>query len=45
MATDKEKGDGKACRPACPVCGGELIRIRAKLQSSRSHTICESGRG
>ena len=36
-------------RPACPVCGGSLIEIRAKLQCSRCHTICETccegGRG
>lgn len=34
---------------ACPVCGGRLIEIRAKLQCSRCHTICETccegGRG
>ncbi|HVV99076.1 MAG TPA: hypothetical protein VHB77_01980 [Planctomycetaceae bacterium] len=33
----------------CPACGGELIEIRAKLQCSRCHTICETccegGRG
>ena len=33
----------------CPVCDGELIEIRAKLQCSRCHTICETccegGRG
>jgi hypothetical protein len=36
-------------RPACPVCGGQLIEIRAKLQCSHCHTICETccegGRG
>lgn len=36
-------------RPGCPVCGGKLIEIRAKLQCSRCHTICETccegGRG
>ena len=36
-------------KPACPVCGGTLIEIRAKLQCSRCHTICETccegGRG
>lgn len=36
-------------KPACPVCGGSLIEIRAKLQCSRCHTICETccegGRG
>ncbi|MDZ4849900.1 MAG: hypothetical protein SGI77_11425 [Pirellulaceae bacterium] len=39
----------KKCRPACPVCGGSLIEIRAKLQCSKCHTICETccegGRG
>lgn len=37
------------CRPACPVCGGSLIDIRAKLQCSKCHRICETccegGRG
>jgi len=36
-------------KPACPMCGGHLIEIRAKLQCSRCHTICETccegGRG
>jgi hypothetical protein len=35
--------------PVCPVCGGRLIEIRAKLQCSQCHTICETccegGRG
>lgn len=35
--------------PACPVCGGELIDIRGKLQCTRCHRICETrcegGRG
>jgi hypothetical protein len=34
---------------ACPVCGGRLIEIRAKLVCSRCRTICETccegGRG
>ena len=48
---DEKKCDLKprVPRPACPVCGGELIEIRAKLQCSRCHTICETccegGRG
>lgn len=33
----------------CPVCGGQLIDIRHKLQCERCHTICETccegGRG
>jgi hypothetical protein len=36
-------------RPACPVCGGELMEIRAKLHCTQCHTICETccegGRG
>ena len=36
-------------KPACPVCGGHLIEIRAKLVCSRCHAICETccegGRG
>lgn len=29
-------------RPACPVCGGQLVEARAKLQCSRCHRICET---
>ncbi|HZZ72454.1 MAG TPA: hypothetical protein VFE24_09380 [Pirellulales bacterium] len=29
-------------RPACPVCGGALIEIRAKLQCAVCHRICET---
>lgn len=29
-------------RPACPVCGGQLIEIRAKFQCARCHRICET---
>ncbi len=32
----------KTRRPACPVCGGHLIEIRAKLQCAECHTICET---
>jgi len=36
-------------KPACPVCGGKLIEIRAKFQCSHCHTIYETcsegGRG
>lgn len=28
--------------PACPVCGGELIDIRGKLQCTRCHRNCET---
>ncbi len=45
----KTKKSEKSCQPACPVCGGTLIDIRAKLQCSKCHRICESccegGRG
>lgn len=41
-ATDKEQTERKSSRPACPVCGGTLIEIRAKLMCSRCHTICET---
>ncbi|MFN5300926.1 MAG: hypothetical protein ACK5HA_21850 [Planctomycetaceae bacterium] len=41
--------DSTSSRPACPVCGGELMEIRAKRQCTRCHTICETccegGRG
>jgi hypothetical protein len=26
----------------CPVCRGQLIEIRGKLQCSQCHTICET---
>ena len=29
-------------RPVCPVCGGQLIEIRAKLQCASCHAICET---
>ena len=36
-------------RPACPVCGGRLIEIRATFQCQHCHRICETccegGRG
>jgi len=39
----------QTCRPACPVCGGELMDIKHKLICSRCRTICETccegGRG
>ncbi len=45
---EQEKEQPKSC-PSCPVCGGVLIEIRAKLQCSQCHTICETccegGRG
>lgn len=44
MENENGSSDQTTCptRPACPVCGGELIEIRAKLQCSRCHTICET---
>ena len=49
MANEEEKKDQEVRPVACPVCGSPLIEIRAKLQCSRCHTICETccegGRG
>ena len=46
---DRSISSDQAPKPVCPVCGGKLIEIRAKLQCSRCHTICETccegGRG
>jgi hypothetical protein len=46
---NEAEGRDEPPRPACPVCGGELIEVRAKLQCSECHRICESccegGRG
>lgn len=47
--TSEDQTERSACRPACPVCGGALFEIRAKLQCTQCHTICETccegGRG
>jgi hypothetical protein len=44
-----DKKSEKQCQPACPACGGSLIDIRAKLQCTKCHRICETccegGRG
>ncbi|MBV9122597.1 MAG: hypothetical protein JO112_04505 [Planctomycetes bacterium] len=29
-------------QPLCPVCGGYLMEIRARVQCVRCHTICET---
>jgi hypothetical protein len=46
---EDDQQEASTCRPVCPVCGGELFEIRAKLQCSRCHAICETccegGRG
>ena len=48
---ERSQKANEACpaKPACPVCGGPLVEIRAKLQCSRCRTICETccegGRG
>lgn len=46
-ASDDPPPKEKTCRPACFVCGGKLIEIRAKLQCSQCHriveTCCEGG--
>jgi len=53
MATDMEgRGENNAAdlppKPVCPICGGPLVEIRAKLQCERCHAIletcCEGGR-
>ncbi len=45
----QDRKSEKQCQPACPACGGSLIEIRAKLQCTKCHTICETccegGRG
>jgi hypothetical protein len=49
MQNSEEKRDQKPPHPARPVCAGERVAIRAKLQCSRCHSICETccegGRG
>lgn len=49
MDKEEDQHEQRSSRPTCPACGGELIEIRAKLQCSRCHTICETccegGRG
>jgi hypothetical protein len=30
------------CLSACPVCGGLLLEVRAKLHCIRCHTLCET---
>ena len=49
MSDEPDKTDQQTCRPVCPACGGKLIEIRAKLQCSDCHRICETccegGRG
>lgn len=49
MNEEHDNPDEHSPRPLCPVCGGEMIEIRAKLQCSVCHTICETccegGRG
>jgi hypothetical protein len=47
---DRQNEMPVACAaPSCPVCGGRLIEIRAKLQCSTCgricETCCEGGRG
>lgn len=39
---DREADAEKANRPACPVCGGELIDIRGKLCCVKCHSIIET---
>jgi hypothetical protein len=48
-ATERPPAIDEPCRAACPVCGGVLVEIRAKLTCSRCRAIvetcCEGGRG
>jgi hypothetical protein len=48
QSAEPQEPEGTPPRPVCPICGGELIEIRAKLQCQRCHTIletcCEGGR-
>lgn len=39
-----ESSLGSTCsgRAACPVCGGTVTEIRAKLVCTNCHTICET---
>lgn len=36
------RDDDAPSRPSCPVCGGGLVEIKAKLICSRCRTICET---
>jgi hypothetical protein len=37
-----ETARSTACEPRCPMCGGRLIDIRAKLVCAQCHRICET---
>lgn len=49
MQNEQPPEETPTCQRVCPVCGGQLIEIRAKLQCARCHTIletcCEGGGG
>lgn len=49
MDGDQERSVEQSCRPACPVCGGQLVEIKFKLQCMQCRRICETccegGRG
>lgn len=41
-AAETNTAAAKSCRPVCPICGGRLLEIRAKLHCSECHTILET---
>jgi hypothetical protein len=43
--SEREHSDASAVPvplSVCPVCGGYLLEVRAKLQCTRCHTTCET---
>ncbi|MGB6043277.1 MAG: hypothetical protein WBF93_09000 [Pirellulales bacterium] len=43
MQNEKENCEQQSARHVCPVCGGELIEIRAKLQCEMA-PVCRTVR-
>ena len=37
-----EPNEAESPKPACPVCGGQLMDIRRKLTCMRCHSIIET---
>jgi len=48
VAQENDGHEEPASTPICPICGGRLIEIRAKLVCERCHAIletcCEGGK-